>query len=83
MTYVNDQLAERRESREREVQDYDINIGTIEAAIAEIDANHTDDPNLMAYRSGLVSDLEATRRERAKANLLLTALDAQIAALAS
>lgn len=82
MTYANDQLTERREARAKEVQDYDINIGTLEAAIAEINDNHPDDPVLTAYRDNtLMLHLEQSQQQRAIANLLLTALDAQIAAL--
>lgn len=82
MTYANEQLTERREARAKEVQDYDINIGTLEAAIAEINDNHPDDPVLAAYRdSTLALHLEQSQQQRAIANLLLTALDAQIAAM--
>lgn len=82
MTYANEQLTERREARAKEVQDYDINIGTLEAAIAQINDNHPDDAVLTAYRDNtLMLHLEQSQQQRAIANLLLTAIDAQIAAL--
>lgn len=74
-----ERLAESVASRENELQDYDISIGIHEAAIAEIDADHADNPDMAEFRIKLDADLTETRKQRARAQLLLNAVQAQLA----
>lgn len=68
-------------SRENEVMMYQINIVNYEAAIADIEANYTDDVDMIPFKQRLESDLAATRREQKKAQLMLDAARTQLASL--
>lgn len=68
-------------ARENEVMMYQININNYVAAIANIDANHSDDPDMAEFRARLDGDLTATKREQKKSQLMLDAAVQQLASL--
>lgn len=65
--------------RQDEVENYQINIDSYERAIANIDAKpQTEKDALASFRNELVQRLEAERRERDKAQVMLDVLQEQI-----
>lgn len=69
-------------SRENEVMMYQVNIINYEAAIMDIDTNHSGDSDMVEFRNRLQNDLVATRREQKKAQLMLDAARLQLSTLA-
>ena len=64
--------------RARDVMHYQINIDTFRAAIAEIEAHHADDANLLAFRDHLGGLLASSLAEQAKERIMLTVIERQL-----
>lgn len=74
-------LTDALEAREHSVMLYQINIDNYTYAIADIDATENPSQDLLAYREQLVQLLASEKREQSKEQVILRALQAQLAAL--
>ena len=73
-----DILTAAADQRRRDVMHYQINIDNFRAAIAEIETNHGDDANLMAFRDHLDGLLASSLAEQAKERIMLTVIERQL-----
>lgn len=77
-TERHDILTAAAEQRRRDVMHYQINIDNFRAAIAEIEAHHADDANLLAFRDHLAGLLASSLAEQAKERIMLTVIERQL-----
>lgn len=75
-------LSEAAEARRRDVLFYQINIDNYRLAIAEIEAEHADDPSLKAFSAHLSELLTSSLAEQAKEQVMLTVIERQLEAMA-
>lgn len=73
-----DILTHAAQHREREVMHHQINIDNYRLAIAEIEANHPDNPDLQAFAVQLRDLLASSIVEQAKEMVLLKVIKAQL-----
>lgn len=64
--------------REREVMHHQINIDNYRLAIAEVQANHADDADMVEFAARLEELLASSIREQAKEKLMLKVIKSQL-----
>jgi len=69
------------ESRIQEVMEYQINIDNFARAIAKIDSEYADEPNLVPFRENLTNLLESNKSEQLKAIIIRDVIAEQVAEL--
>ena len=69
------------ESRIQEVMEYQINIDNFARAIAKIDSEYVDEPNLVPFRENLTNLLESNKAEQLKAIIIRDVIAEQVAEL--
>lgn len=69
------------ESRIQEVMEYQINIDNFARAIAKIDSEYADEPNLVPFRENLTNLLESNKAEQLKAIIIRDVIAEQVAEL--
>ena len=69
------------ESRIQEVMEYQINIDNFVRAIAKIDSEYANEPNLVPFRENLTNLLESNKAEQLKAIIIRDVIAEQIAEL--
>jgi len=74
-------LTDALEAREHSVMLYQINIDNYTFSVAEIDATENPSADLLAYREQLVQLLVTEKREQSKEQIIMRALQAQLAAI--
>ena len=73
-----DTLTQAAEGREREVLGYQINIDNYRLAIAEIETNHADDPNMQEFAARLRDLLASSLVEQTKEKIMLKVIKSQL-----
>lgn len=74
-------LTQNADMRRTSVETYQINIDNYTLAIADINANFVDDPDMQQFKARLEELLVSERREQNKERIMLRALEAQITQL--
>ena len=74
-------LTQNAEMRRQSVDSYQMNIDNYTLAVADINENFADDPEMQAFKARLEELLVTERREQGKERIMLRALEAQIAQL--
>ena len=74
-------LTQNAEMRRASIQAYQMNIDNYALAVADINENFADDPEMQAFKTRLEELLVTERREQGKERIMLRALEAQIAQL--
>jgi hypothetical protein len=74
-------LTQNAEMRRASVEAYQMNIDNYTLAVADINENFSDDPEMQAFKTRLEELLVTERREQGKERIMLRALEAQIAQL--
>jgi hypothetical protein len=74
-------LTQNAEMRRVSIEAYQMNIDNYTLAVADIDKNFSDDPEMQAFKTRLEELLVTERREQGKERIMLRALEAQIAQL--
>jgi len=69
------------ESRIQEVMEYQINIDNFARAIAKIDSEYANEPNLVPFRENLTNLLESNKAEQLKAIIIRDVIAEQVAEL--
>jgi uncharacterized membrane protein YheB (UPF0754 family) len=69
------------ESRIQEVMEYQINIDNFARAIAKIDSEYANEPNLVSFRENLTNLLESNKAEQLKAIIIRDVIAEQVAEL--
>jgi hypothetical protein len=76
-------LTQNAEMRRASIEAYQMNIDNYTLAVADINENFSDDPEMQAFKARLEELLVTERREQGKEKIMLRALEAQIAQLNS
>jgi len=66
------------EARNAEVADYQINIDNYERAIAKIDQEHADKPEILKFKDQLIGLLDSSKTEQLKAIIIRDVIADQI-----
>ena len=74
-------LTQNAEMRRASIQAYQMNIDNYALAVADINENFADDPEMQAFKTRLEELLVTERREQGKERIMLRALETQIAQL--
>jgi hypothetical protein len=74
-------LTQNAEMRRASIEAYQMNIDNYTLAVADINENFSDDPEMQAFKTRLEELLVTERREQGKERIMLRALEAQIAQL--
>lgn len=73
-------LSDSAQMRRRDVEHYQINIDNYRAAIAEIDAVHSQDPDMQKFKEHLSELLRTSIIEQNKEKIMLTVIERQLPA---
>lgn len=76
-------LTQNAEMRRASIEAYQMNIDNYTLAVADINENFSDDPEMQAFKTRLDELLVTERREQGKERIMLRALEAQIAQLSA
>ena len=68
-------------ARHAEVDEYQINIDNYTRAIAKIEAEHADNPDMLEFRDKLAGLLKSSKTEQLKAIIILDVIAEQVAEL--
>jgi vancomycin permeability regulator SanA len=74
-------LTQNADMRRASIEAYQMNIDNYTLAVADINENFSDDPEMQAFKTRLEELLVTERREQGKERIMLRALEAQIAQL--
>ena len=74
-------LTQNAEMRRASIEAYQMNIDNYTLAVADINENFSEDPEMQAFKTRLEELLVTERREQGKERIMLRALEAQIAQL--
>lgn len=74
-------LTQNAEMRRASIEAYQMNIDNYTLAVADINENFSDDPEMQAFKTRLEELLVTERREQGKEHIMLRALEVQIAQL--
>tara|TARA_B100001063_G_C16736018_1_gene542044 strand:+ start:804 stop:1055 length:252 start_codon:yes stop_codon:yes gene_type:complete len=74
-------LQENLAGRHDEVMNYQINIDNFTRAIAKIDSDYAEDPNLFEFRESLVNLLASNKTEQLKTVIIRDVIAEQVAEL--
>jgi len=69
------------EGRRNEVMNYQINIDNFRLAIAKINSEHADNPDMVAFAASLKDLLTSSLREQLKEQIMLEVIEEQLEAL--
>jgi hypothetical protein len=72
-------LSDSAQMRRRDVEHYQINIDNYRAAIAEIDAQYGDNPDMLQFREHLGNLLKSSIVEQTKEKIMLSVIERQLA----
>jgi hypothetical protein len=74
-------LTQNADMRRASIEAYQMNIDNYTLAVADINENFSDDPEMQAFKTRLEELLVTERREQGKERIMLRALETQIAQL--
>jgi hypothetical protein len=74
MQTTTDILSESAKDREKDIALYQINIDNYRAALADIEANHKDDPDMATFADQLRGLLKSSIIEQRKEQIMLNAI---------